>query len=190
MTPSTNQHPATDLQPLWENDKGFFNTVSRKKFNLLKPDTAQIRIEDIALPLCNICRFGGQIKEFYSVAQHSYLVWCLAPVQLKKAALLHDASEAYVGDVVKPLKNLIGEPYATIEYNLMATIGLKYGLTHEDFDAVKAYDRLAVEMEFEYFFQDKIDRFEGYFNCHENTCWAPADALTMFMWAYQQTFEQ
>lgn len=178
----------TNLQPLWENDKGIFNTVGRKKFNLVFPDIARIEIEEIAHALAHICRFGGHSPEYYSVAQHSVLVSCLAPVKLKKAALLHDASEAYTGDVIKPLKNLLGKAFADIEYNLMATIGLKYGLTQEDFDAVKEYDRKAVELEYDYFFLDKGDAFRNYFNKYENDLWNPEDARAMFLYHYQLIF--
>lgn len=186
---TSNQQPASNLQPLWENNSGIINTVTRNKFNLLQPDATQIKIEDIAHALSNLCRFGGQSSEFYSVAQHSYMVWCLVPTRLKKAALLHDASEAYLGDVVKPVKNLLGSTYAELEYNVMAAIGLKYGLTYEDFEKVKDFDKKAVEIEFDYFFRDRTDAFEGYFNSHENTCWTPTDAKAMFMYAFEQTFE-
>ena len=182
-------NPATNLEPLWENDKGFFNTVSRNRFNLVQPCASEIKIEDIAHALANLCRFGGHSCEYYSVAQHSVMVWSMAPPRLKKAALLHDASEAYLGDVIKPLKNLLGTNYAVLEYNVMASIGLKYGLTHEDFEKIKDYDKKAVEIEFDYFFNDRTDAFEGYFNSHENTCWTPTDAKAMFMHAYDTTFE-
>jgi hypothetical protein len=81
----------------------------------LKPD--QVCIEDIAHALSNICRFGGHCRNFYSVAQHSvqmsWAVWTDNPLpavgraKLSLCALMHDAAEAYLGDVVRPLKELL-----------------------------------------------------------------------------------
>jgi 5'-deoxynucleotidase YfbR-like HD superfamily hydrolase len=95
--------------------------------------------------------FGGQIQEHYSVMSHSLLVAELAPMHLRYAALLHDASEAYIGDVIKPLKVLLGDVYANIEAKWMAVIGEKYGIPDVDFDKVKHYDKIALEYESNYF---------------------------------------
>jgi hypothetical protein len=63
-----------------------------------------VRLEDIAIHLSNINRFGGAGRRFYSVLEHSLLVAELVPPPLRRMALLHDAAEAYLGDVVTPLK--------------------------------------------------------------------------------------
>jgi uncharacterized protein len=78
----------------------------------LRPE--DLDIEEIAHALSNICRFGGHCRTFYSVAQHSVFVAECVSTPNKRTALLHDATEAYVGDVVRPLKvNLVG--YEEIE---------------------------------------------------------------------------
>lgn len=127
--------------------KGVFNTSSGQMIDLLNPDKETLNGWDICKGLAYTARFGGHTMNYYSVAQHSVLVAYLAPVELKKAALLHDASEAYLGDVIKPLKVLIGEKYAYVESRFMQAIGEKYGVTREEFDAVKEYDMIALELE-------------------------------------------
>lgn len=86
-----------------------------------------IDIEEIAHALSNICRFGGHCKEFYSVAQHSVIVSDLCSKENKLIGLLHDAAEAYCGDMVRPLKQHLSA-YSTIEYNIWTVIAQKFSL--------------------------------------------------------------
>ncbi|NVZ62031.1 phosphohydrolase [Pseudomonas gingeri] len=79
-------------------------TVTGKRFDLYQPDVALVDPRDISHALAHLCRFNGHTREFYSVAQHSCIVAELVPEQHKLAALLHDATEAYIGDMVRPLK--------------------------------------------------------------------------------------
>ena len=115
--------------------------------DLANPTADNIYIGDISTALSKICRFGGHTEEFYSVAQHSVLVCMLAPIHLKAAALLHDATEAYLGDVVKPLKVLLGKPYTDLEDKCEAVIIQKFGLSKEHLQQVKVFDKLALEIE-------------------------------------------
>jgi len=85
---------------------GYIKTYSGFDLFPEHPDPKSICIEDIANALSKICRWGGHISEFYSVAQHSILVSRLCEDENALVGLLHDASEAYYGDMVRPLKYL------------------------------------------------------------------------------------
>ena len=79
------------------------STYTGKKFFPFDPRPEQICIEDIAHGLSMLCRFSGQCPYFYSVAEHSiYVVHCL-PDNLQLEGLLHDASEAYLADLPRPV---------------------------------------------------------------------------------------
>lgn len=80
-------------------------TRSGRKFDLAAPTADMVDPADIAHSLSMQCRFNGHTNRFYSVAQHCYLVADLVPAEHQLAALLHDAAEAYVGDLVRPLKH-------------------------------------------------------------------------------------
>ena len=126
----------TTAVPLMHCDSGV-------KFNPFEPRAEDIRIEDIAHHLSNVCRYGGACKEFYSVAQHSFICSMVAPAPLKGRLLLHDASEGYIGDIISPFKMTeYYEMYRDVEANLMAAIYQKYGLEIEDPPEVHEIDIL------------------------------------------------
>ncbi len=83
----------------------WITTFTGKKFHYLNPHPDEICIEDIAHALALTCRFGGHCREFYSVAEHSYRVSMIVDKEDKLAALLHDAHEAYLHDVPRPIKH-------------------------------------------------------------------------------------
>ncbi|WP_286798480.1 phosphohydrolase [Pseudomonas sp. UBA4034] len=79
-------------------------TSTGKYFDLFEPQADVIDPRDISHALANMCRFNGHTRDFYSVAQHSCIVADLVPDEYKLAALLRDATEAYLGDITRPLK--------------------------------------------------------------------------------------
>ncbi len=90
-------------------------------------DPSQVRIEDIAHALSLLCRFGGHTDVHYSVAQHSLLVVRIlerigAPAGAQLAGLLHDAHEAYIGDVPTPLKTMLGPAWRDLEASASAAV--------------------------------------------------------------------
>jgi uncharacterized protein len=130
-----------------DTQKGLITTSTGRIISLTDPNPQEIDMDDIIDALTNICRFGGQMRQFYSVAQHSVLVYRLAPPELEKEAILHDASEAYLGDVISPLKHILGEPYKKLERRFTELIFECYGADINKLEEVKKYDMLAVEIE-------------------------------------------
>ena len=106
--------------------------------DLSNPQPDQFTLLDIGAGLSKICRFGGQIQRFYSVAEHSYHCFNIArgdglSLDVQLAVLFHDATEAFIGDVVKPLKLMLPQ-YSEVEARIERVIAEKFGI---DFEAAK-----------------------------------------------------
>ncbi|WP_282092804.1 HD domain-containing protein [Epibacterium ulvae] len=111
--------------------------LSGRRLDLLDPTPVDIEIEDIAHGLAFVARWNGQTRgDFaYSVAEHSLLVETLftrlnpkAPVKWQLAALLHDAPEYVIGDMISPVKAAVGPDYGILDDRLMAAIHIRFGL--------------------------------------------------------------
>lgn len=91
----------------------------------------RISIHDIANGLSNLCRFCGQTDGFYSVAQHSWFVSQHVPLEYQMWGLLHDAAEAYIGDLINAVKHgfpRIKEDFCALEDSILRVIAKKFGL--------------------------------------------------------------
>jgi 5'-deoxynucleotidase YfbR-like HD superfamily hydrolase len=169
-------------------------TNSGCKINLTKPDLDQINIEDIANALSKVCRFNGQLKTFYSVAQHSIHVAEMVPTHLKLTALLHDASEAYICDVPTPLKKMLGSVYTDIEDTLSEAIGLKFGVELVNLDPlIKQADRIMVVSERDTFQANPLKWGEEYENVlrfpGNLQAYSPDSAKTKFLLEFKKYSE-
>jgi hypothetical protein len=114
--------------------------------NVFEPTLDMICMEDIAHALSNQCRFGGHLPEFYSVAQHSITMSNKMHENHKLAALLHDASEAYLLDIPSPIKKGLSN-YKEIEDRLMFLIAEKFGFQYPLHEKVKEVDEYMLQWE-------------------------------------------
>lgn len=121
-------------------------TNSGRHIDLPNPNPEAIAIGDIALGLSRECRFSGQTRSFYSVAQHSVLTSLIVPQEFALEALLHDATEAYLRDLPSPLKRLV-PGYARIEQVFDRVLRKCFGLPEEMSPPVHQADRILLATE-------------------------------------------
>jgi uncharacterized protein len=164
-------------------ETGIIQTLSGKQFSLFQPTPEMIDIRDIAAGLSNKGHFSGLTPSFFSIAQHCVMV-CdefsfMAPYNdpgLKLLALMHDAAEAYIGDMIKPLKVRIPQ-FAEIEESIMNAICAKYGMDYSSLHLIKSTDLFIQEVEYNAFYRGSsitymnpeqarkvfLDRFNEYY---------------------------
>lgn len=121
------------------------------------PRWNDVHIEDIAAGLSKLCRFTGQCDRFYSVAEHSVHVSYLVPPLVALAALLHDATEAFIADLNTPTKR--GTPeYRAIEMLNEEAICTRFGIDIADFHvaAIHRADARMFEVEYSHFFPAQV----------------------------------
>lgn len=111
--------------------------LSGRRLDLLNPSPLDIEIEDIAHGLARVARWNGQTKgdHAFSVAQHSVIVEAICEIicpnmtiEEKLAALLHDAPEYVIGDMISPFKAILGDSYKDVETRLEHAIHMRFGL--------------------------------------------------------------
>lgn len=105
----------------------WIQTYTGKAFDPLHPEAEALDVVDVAHSLALQCRFNGHCRVFYSVAEHSVRVSLAVPPGLALWGLLHDATEAYVGDLPRPIKHRLPD-YQAAEERLMRLVAERFGL--------------------------------------------------------------
>lgn len=164
--------PAQKSQP-----RAWQRMLSGRRLDLLDPTPVDVEIEDIAHGLAFVARWNGQTKGDwpYSVAEHSLLVEEIygrivpnAPIKWRLAALLHDAPEYVIGDMISPVKAAVGPDYGALDDRLAAAIHIRFGLPaaipKTVKRAIKKADRISAWLEavqLAGFTLDEANRFFG-----------------------------
>ena len=173
----------------------YLQTVSGRWVNPFDPDPSQLDAGDIARALANQCRFGGHSRVFYSVAQHSVIVSELVEqrggdVEDVFAALMHDATEAYLGDMPHPLKHRspLGAAFKDAEDHLERALRERFGIK-PDVPEIKRADRALLATERRAFSAEDWHwpELEGVEPLDlELTAWSPDDAAQAFAERYAE----
>jgi hypothetical protein len=134
--------------------------LSGRRLDLLDPSPLDVEIEDIAHGLARVARWNGQTSgaHIFSVAQHTLLVEAVlrqesprVDARFRLAALLHDAPEYVIGDMISPFKAVLGGDYKAVEKRLLSAIHIRFGLppvlADEIIRQIKAADRGAAYLE-------------------------------------------
>lgn len=135
--------------------KDWMQTYTNRKVFPLDFKAEDIRIEDIARSLAFQCRYNGHVNKFYSVAEHSDLMRRALkrdgyPEIVQKCGFLHDASEVYTGDVIRPLKNALrskGFDIKPFELDIEKVMSERFGLPWPWPDVIVDYDKRIVRDE-------------------------------------------
>lgn len=174
MNSLVTQMDRTDYRP-------YVTTYSGKKIFIDNPDEDQILLKDIYHQTAMKCRFGGAVKDFYSVAQHSvYCFWAAQKMEVnlptQAAILLHDANEAAYPDVQRPIKMFLPE-WKNVEDPLENAIYEKYIGPYQEFvdwDALKKIDNILLVLEGRELLNDAVWSWEDH--------WKSAFKDTPFDW--------
>lgn len=129
----------------------FIITHNKQIYDLESPDYIAVLLADVAHALSNLCRFTGHSREFYSVAEHSVRVFQLLrdrghTITLQRAGLMHDAHEAYIGDMSTPLKQVLG--IRDFEDRHKKAIHKRFQIAQDHSSVVCEADRVLLSTEF------------------------------------------
>lgn len=185
-----------------KNSDSWIATYSGKEFDVYSPDLNDICIEDIAHALAYTGRYGGHTNYFYSVAQHCVLMTNHIQQQswydkvghkwLAQWALLHDAAEAYVGDLPRPIKRAFPDnAFKNMENVVMSAIQEKFRLSGEEPALIKELDHNIVADEAMQLFQ-KMPSWVTWFTkvgIIIDEAWSPDKAEMRFLAKYRELFE-
>jgi uncharacterized protein len=168
---------------------GWIQTYTGRVFEPMSPMAEQVDLVDIAHALALTCRFNGHCTRFYSVAEHSVWVSRHVPAHFAKWGLLHDAAEAYVSDVARPIKPFI-KGFDEIESSIMQIVQEKFGLEGVMPGPVHEADLRMLATEREQLMTPckrkwtELTGFKPY--DFDLACWGPEEAEDAFLACYEE----
>lgn len=158
--------------------------------DLANPDPSTIEVKSIAAALSKVCRFGGHCPQFYSVAEHCIHATALACSEgytgdALIAVFLHDAAEAYIGDMVKPLKVTMPQ-YRETEQRIEAAIQAAFGVDFSKWmDVIKRFDRAMLKAEKVTMWPEDTEKWAGFSEIEDRVVkfqfWEPSQAEMQFL---------
>ncbi len=164
------------------------STYSGAAFDFQDPDISSINILDIAHGLSMMCRFNGHVRSFYSVAEHCVLGASKVPEQYRLPFLLHDASEAFIADIVSPAKKLLPE-YLHLERRVQCAVAFRFGFVPDLFQRPEIHEadirmciteRNQLQPLYRPELWVKLDSWAPYDDVFVE-CWSPAEAEQRFL---------
>jgi len=165
----------------------WLQTYSGLIYNIMSPNLEHISIIDIAHSLSMQCRYNGHTKKFYSVAEHSCILCDFAinhdyPLSSRKWALMHDASETYLGDIIRPFK-IILNGYQVYEDITLTAIAKKFELNLPIPNDIQIIDLLILNNERKHLLIPNIFDWgigEESLSDIKIECWEPSQAKKEF----------
>ena len=163
------------MAPRAEAPRAWQRMLSGRRLDLLDPSPLDVEISDIAQGLARVARWNGQTRgpNAFSVAQHSLLVEAIigqitsCSPDLSLMALLHDAPEYVIGDMISPFKAVVGGGYKTVEARLESAIHIRFGLPAR----TPASDKTLIK---------RADQIAAYFEATELAGFTDAEARSFF----------
>lgn len=161
--------------------------LSGRYFSFEQPTDCRFTVNDVAHALAHLCRFTGHTRRFYSVAEHSVLASRIAPPELRMDVLMHDAAEAFIGDVSSPLKAMLPE-YREIEARVAHAVCERFGLSWPMPGAVKRADLAMLQAERMWVIRCREEWacLEGISPGPPPEFWTPQEARRRFLARYRE----
>lgn len=176
-----------ELPNNYDGADGWIETNSHETYFYGKRNPENINILDIAHGLSNLCRYSGQCNYFYSVAQHSCIVHDVAPIHLKAIGLFHDAAEAYISDIPRPVKNIVPE-IKKLERKIQIEVSERFKLTFPWSSQIEILDSQLMLREAQLLFDGGVSwTVEGLPPLEINipSFWSPKRAKREFLFRYE-----
>ena len=182
--------PAPGVDDCSSRERGWMGTFLGGKFFPLQPRSDEVTIEDIAHGLAMTCRYGGQCNRFYSVAEHCVHVSHMVDPKYALHGLLHDSAEAYIGDMIRPLKH---QPemiaFRNAEEAIELEVAIRFGLHWSDEakrNVKDIYNRILADEVLQ--LQTNPQHYEDVLEQKPLgitlPCWNPSEAEQKFIWRY------